>query len=84
MEIRFRNVTLLKNQGCCLKTPILYRVNFHIKKSGIYSFIGNSKSGKSSICELISFLNKPDYGEVIVDKYNSKSLRRNYNKLHRR
>lgn len=81
MEIRFRNVTLLKNQGCCIRTPILYRVNFKITKSGIYSFLGNSKSGKSSICELISFLVKPTYGTVTVDKYNSKSIRKNYNKL---
>lgn len=81
MEIRFRNVTLLKNQGCSFKSAILHRINFKISSSGIYSFIGNSKSGKTAICEVINFLSKPNYGNVTVGKYSSSSLRKNYNKL---
>ncbi len=81
MEIKFEKVTLLKNRGCSKKNAILKNISFDIFTSGIYGFVGNSNCGKSGICELISFLNKPNLGRVKVGKYSSVSHMRNLNKL---
>ncbi len=81
MEIKFNKVSLLKNQSCFKKKILLDHVSFNVKEKGIYGFVGKSGSGKTEICELINFLEKPDFGLVKVGNYYSKTLKKNYNNL---
>lgn len=81
MEIEFKNVTLLKNQSCCNDTKVVQNLTFTLKEKNIYAFIGNSSSGKTSICELISFLEVPTKGYIRVGNYINNGKWKKLNKL---
>lgn len=81
MEIKFKNVTLFKNHYCCGERKVLDSVNFNLKEKNIYAFLGNSGSGKTSICELINFLEVPTKGFIKVGNYVNNGIKRNLNKL---
>lgn len=82
MEIIFNNVGFSINKRTQLEKIILKDVNFLINKPGIYSFFGNSNSGKTSIGELIDALIKPSRGSVKIDKFINNGRRiKNVNKL---
>ncbi len=71
MEIVFNKVSYVVNKSTELEKTLLNDISFNINKSGIYSFIGPSNSGKSAIGQLIATLEVPSMGEVILGKYNS-------------
>lgn len=82
MEIIFDNVDFRINKNTELEKIILKDIVFKINKSGIYSFFGNSNSGKTCIGELIDALIKPTKGRVIVNDFiNNGNKIKNVNKL---
>ena len=56
------------------KSIILKKINFKFKKGLIYSLVGPSDSGKSTLLNLLSLIDKPSSGEILVNnnaiKYN--------------
>lgn len=82
MEVIFENVSLKINKNTPLEKTILRDINFEIKEPGIYSFFGNSNSGKTAIGDLIDALVKPTKGSIKIFKepYNNKK-KNNINKL---
>lgn len=84
MEIKFDNVTLVMNRNTLLEKTILKNVSFEIKDRGIYTFLGTSNSGKSSIGDLITALNKPTSGIVKINEFiNNGRIIKNINNLRR-
>lgn len=82
MEIKFNNVSLIIDKGTPLEKTLIKDVSFDIKDSGIYAFLGNSNSGKTSCAELIDALVKPTKGTVTIGSYiNGKRRIKNVNKL---
>lgn len=82
MEIKFENVSFIIDRGTPLEKTILKDVSFSLKEIGIYAFIGNSNSGKTSTAELIDAIIKPTKGRVIIGEYvNDKKRIKNINKL---
>lgn len=82
MEIKFDNVSFKINKNTELEKTILKDINFEIKRSGIYAFLGNSNSGKTCIGELIDALIKPFKGSVTVNEFINKGNKiKNINKL---
>ena len=69
MEIKFENVSFIINEYTPLEKTILNNISFSIKGNGIYSFVGNSNSGKSAIGDLINALIKPSRGVVKIGKF---------------
>lgn len=55
---------ILKETGC---TIAVNNVNFSVRKGEIFVIMGLSGSGKSSLLRCINRLNKPTFGEIIVD-----------------
>ncbi len=82
MEIIFKNAGFKINSKTPLEKTILNDISFEINTPGIYSFFGNSNSGKSCIGELIDALIMPTSGYVKVGNFinNGKKIR-NINKL---
>lgn len=48
-------------------TPVLQDVSFGLHKGGITSIVGPNGAGKSTLLSLISRLNSPDQGRILVD-----------------
>lgn len=91
MEIKFKNVTLFKNQSCCSDAKVLKNLSFELKGNKIFAFLGNSSSGKTTLCELMSFLEKPTHGFIKVGSFvndgkikNTKRLRFNIGYVYKR
>ena len=51
-------------------------VNMHIKKGGIYGFIGRNGAGKTTCLKMISGLSTPSYGEIEMFGYKGKDLQK--------
>lgn len=65
-----------KNYGTL---KVLKGINLEIQKSEITSIVGASGAGKSTLLHLIGTLDKPDYGEILIEdisifKLNDKQL----------
>lgn len=69
MEIIFDKVNFIIDTYTPLEKTILNSASFEIHEKGIYSFIGPSNSGKTSIGDLMTMLVKPNSGKVIVNGY---------------
>lgn len=69
-NIEFKNVTFSYENN----TPILKNLSFKINANEKIGFVGPSGAGKSTIFNLISALNKPDFGEILFDGININSL----------
>ena len=50
--------------------PILYKMNASVNSGDIVAIIGGSGSGKSTLLRLVSNLEKPTYGEVLINGKN--------------
>ncbi len=50
------------------KNIILKKINYKFKKGLIYSLVGPSGSGKSTLLNLISLIDQPSSGEILIDK----------------
>ena len=58
---------LSKNYFSSKKIEVLKNLNFIFKPGKIYSLIGPSGSGKSSLLNLISLIDKPSSGYIKLD-----------------
>ena len=47
---------------------VLKGINYSFKKGKIYSLMGPSGSGKSTLLSLISLIDKPSSGSIVIDK----------------
>tara|TARA_Y100001970_G_C14178417_1_gene828386 strand:- start:595 stop:1278 length:684 start_codon:yes stop_codon:yes gene_type:complete len=47
---------------------VLRGINYSFKKGKIYSLMGPSGSGKSTLLSLISLIDKPSSGSIVIDK----------------
>ncbi len=80
-DFHFENKFIIKN--LCQKygdTEILNNINLEFGTKEIIAFIGKSGSGKTSLADIISGINKPSSGTIEVDKkdfydFNYDSLR---------
>lgn len=50
--------------------PALRRISFHVEEGEFLSIFGPSGSGKSTLLHLMSGLDRPDEGEIIIDGSN--------------
>ena len=74
--IELKNIS--KNYNNNKKTIVLKKINFKFKKGLIYSLVGPSGSGKSTLLNLLSLIDQPSSGEIIINnkstKYNDISM----------
>jgi ATP-binding cassette, subfamily B, bacterial PglK len=62
-SIEFKNI----NFSFLNSKPTLTNVNFKIFKNDFIAIIGETGSGKSTVCDLITGLVKPNSGDIIID-----------------
>ncbi|HRF69858.1 MAG TPA: ABC transporter ATP-binding protein [Candidatus Pelethenecus sp.] len=65
-EIEFENVYFNYND----ENTILNKINFKIDSAGVYAFVGDSGSGKSTIAKIILGLYLPEKGNVNIFQQN--------------
>lgn len=66
------------------KKPVLNNFSFEITKGEFLSIMGKSGSGKSTILNIISGIEKPDSGEVYINKQNMSAMKDSSKTLFRR
>ena len=49
------------------KITVLKKINYKFKKGKIYSLTGPSGSGKSTLLNILSMIDKPTYGNLLID-----------------
>ena len=49
------------------KIKVLKKISYNFKKGKIYSLIGPSGSGKSSLLNLLSLIDRPNSGSLSID-----------------
>lgn len=83
--IWLKNIKKTYTSGA-VKLEALKDINLHIKAGEIYGIIGYSGAGKSTLIRCVNLLEKPTYGEIIVNgknltKLSSKELRKSREKI---
>lgn len=82
MEIIFDNVSYKDNIGTPLEKTYLIGTKFHLEGNKVFSILGDSKSGKDKIPNLINATIKPLRGKVRIGEFlNDGRYIRNINKL---
>ncbi len=71
--LEVNNLTKSFDQG---KNYALKDVSFHIDRGHICAVVGESGSGKTTLIRLISGLENPDYGEIILNNNTVSSLKK--------
>ena len=56
------------------KLKVLDRINFYLEEGKIITIVGKSGSGKSTLLNILSTLDNPDEGEIIIDAKNIMQL----------
>lgn len=69
MEIKFCNVGYIYNKNTDFSNGVLNGINFNFKKGKVYSIVGKSGSGKTTILELINGLIKPTSGYIDIGNF---------------
>ena len=64
--IEFKSVSKSFTQGA-KHVPVLNDVSFKLNENGIVAIVGKSGSGKSTFLSLLSGLDAPNSGEILVD-----------------
>ena len=62
-------------------TAVLDDLNLRIKKGTSVAFIGASGAGKTTLADIILKLLEPQQGEIVMDGYNIKKLKGQWNKI---
>lgn len=62
-------------------SAVLDDLNLQIKKGTSVAFIGASGAGKTTLADIILNLLEPQQGEILMDGYNVKKLRGQWNKI---
>lgn len=65
-DITFKNVTFSYDE----KNIVLKNISLNLKAKGIYSFVGSSGSGKTTIFNILTRFYEINKGEVLIDKVN--------------
>lgn len=73
--INLKNIN--KYYGTVVKTQILHDINLWFEEGTFNSIIGASGSGKSSLLNIMGTLDKPTYGEVIINGKRTDSMKKN-------
>ena len=82
MEVVFDNVTYKENASTPLEQVFLRGFTVAIEGSGVYTFLGDSKSGISKLGNLINATSSPFKGKVKVNNFvNNGRYIKNVNKL---
>ncbi len=82
MEIEFKNVCVIMNEGTPLGKIILKDASFKIEENSITAFVGDSNSGKTAIAELLDALIFPTNGSIKIGNFINNGRRiKNINKL---
>lgn len=71
--IEFKNVSFAYD-----KAPVLKNCSFKIDGNGLYSLVGKSGVGKTTICNLITRLYIPDKGNIYIDGIDMKDYSERY------
>ena len=50
------------------KVKVLKKISYNFKKGKVYSLMGPSRSGKSTLLNLISLIDRPSSGSIIIEK----------------
>ncbi len=66
-----------KVYGTKVKTQVLFDIDLDFEKGTFSSLIGASGSGKSSLLNIMGTLDKPTYGEVLIDGRNTTQMAKN-------
>lgn len=69
MEIKFCNVGYIYNKDTNLSNSVLNGIDFSFKKGRIYSIVGKSGSGKTTVLELINGLIMPTSGHIDIASF---------------
>lgn len=69
MEIKFCNVGYVYNKNTDFCNNVLNGIDFNFKKGKVYSIVGKSGSGKTTILELINGLIIPTSGYIDIDNF---------------
>ena len=73
-EIVFKNVSFRYPGN---KDYSLKNINMKIPKNSVIAFIGHSGAGKSTLIDMLTLLNEPDEGEIMIDNHNSFEIKKN-------
>ncbi len=65
--IEFKNVSKTFVQGS-KDIHVLNDINFSLDKEGLIALLGKSGSGKSTFLSLLAGLDRPDGGEILLEK----------------
>jgi energy-coupling factor transport system ATP-binding protein len=69
MDILFKNVEHLYQQGTPFERRAIYNINTSIASGAFFSIIGHTGSGKSTLMQHINGLLKPSSGKVKIGNY---------------
>lgn len=69
MEIKFCNVGYIYNKDTKFSNSVLNGIDFNFKKGKVYSIVGKSGSGKTTILELINGLIMPTSGQIDIGNF---------------
>jgi ABC-2 type transport system ATP-binding protein len=57
-------------------SPLIQNFDCHVRKGSLYGLLGPNGAGKTTLISLISGLNKPQSGEILIDGKNFKAKRK--------
>ena len=80
-QIQFKNLNFAYETNVGNKNDILKDINFTIKKGDMVGVSGESGSGKSTLIDLLTGLQSPNTGEILVDEINIKKFMNNWQRL---
>lgn len=58
-----------------IKTTALKNINFNVKEGEFVAIMGESGAGKTTLLNLIATLDKPSYGDILINGQNIKNLK---------
>lgn len=76
MEIlKVTNLQKVYNSFGKVKTTALKNINFSVKEGEFVAIMGESGAGKTTLLNLIATLDKPSFGDILINNQNIKNLK---------